>query len=106
MLCNAQRVCFSLYLQHILAATNQKKNCGRFFFQQCGKDIQKKGMIFRLIKSSNMSNREFILKAKLPPHFLTLGWIIGISLNIYGVINNLEQCSAKHPIASIFPTSK
>ena len=23
MLCNAQRVCFSLYLQHILAAANQ-----------------------------------------------------------------------------------
>ena len=106
MLCNAQRVCFSLYLQHIFTATNQQKDCVRLFFQQCGKDIQKKGMIFRLIKSSNMSNREFILKAKLPPYFLALGQVVSVGCNIYGVINNLEQCSAKHPIASIFPTSK
>ena len=46
-------------------------------------------MVLRLIKSSNMSNSEFIFKAKLPPHFLTLGWIIGTGYNIYGVVDDL-----------------
>ena len=89
MLCNAQRVSFSLYLQHIFTATNQQKDCVRLFFQQRGKDIKEKRMIFRLIKSSNMSNREFILKAKSPPYFLALGQVESVGCNIYGVIDDL-----------------
>ena len=46
-------------------------------------------MIFGLIKSANMSNREFVFKAKLPPHFLALGWAIGVSCNIYSIVDNL-----------------
>ena len=63
-------------------------------------------MIFRLIKSTNVPNRKFIFKAKLPAHFLTLSWVIGIGRNIYGIINNLEWCATKHPITCIFATGE
>lgn len=46
-------------------------------------------MIFRLIKSTNVPNRKFIFKAKLPAHFLALGWVIGVSCNIYSIVDNL-----------------
>ena len=89
MFCNTQRMCFSLYLRHILAAADQQKDRVRLFFQQHGKDIKEERVVFRLIKSANMSNRDFVFKAKLPPHFLTLGWVIGVSRDIYSIVYDL-----------------
>lgn len=46
-------------------------------------------MILLRVEASNMANDQLARKAKLPPHFLALGWVIGVSCNIYSIVDDL-----------------
>lgn len=86
MLCYAKLLHLLLHFGHSLAATDQEKNCVRFFFQHSGKDIHKKGMILLRVKATDMANDQLVRKTKFPPHSFSHTVPINKCVRFYGVI--------------------
>ena len=63
-------------------------------------------MVFGRIKPTDMSDSQFGFEAKPPPNLLASGRVIGVGCDVYGVVDSLERCAAKHPSTCILSASK
>lgn len=86
MLCYAKLLHLLLHFGHSHTTADKKENRVRFFFQQGGKNIHKKGMILLWVKATDMANDQLVRKAKLSPHSFSHTVPINKCVRFYGVI--------------------